>query len=98
MSGKTAEDPAWKNKEKAEEGRYARAKEQEALQAIRDELAQTQQPAKAELDVDKDIEGGTSSTAVDLPIDFVQSPKKSVRLQCVVPESRRAQLLLRTVP
>ncbi|KAL7283549.1 hypothetical protein ACG7TL_002983 [Trametes sanguinea] len=58
LKPKPHQDPAWKNKEKAEEGRYARAKEQEALQAIRDELAQTQQPAKSELDVDKDIEGG----------------------------------------
>ncbi|KAI0372851.1 hypothetical protein BV20DRAFT_963254 [Pilatotrama ljubarskyi] len=54
-SGKTAEDPAWKNKERAEEEQYARAKETEALKAIRDEL-QKKQPAKSELD--KDIEGG----------------------------------------
>ncbi|KAH9901615.1 hypothetical protein C8Q73DRAFT_252129 [Cubamyces lactineus] len=54
-SGKTAQDPAWKSKEKAEEEQYARAKEAEALKAIRDELAK-KQPAKSELD--KDFEGG----------------------------------------
>ncbi|KAI0636781.1 hypothetical protein C8Q77DRAFT_524500 [Trametes polyzona] len=38
-SGKTAEDPAWKAREQAAEAQYAHAKEQEALQAIRDDLA-----------------------------------------------------------
>ncbi|KAH9857050.1 hypothetical protein C2E23DRAFT_806367 [Lenzites betulinus] len=39
MSGKTAEDPTWKSREQASEGQYARAKEQEALQTLRDSLA-----------------------------------------------------------
>ncbi|KAI0748316.1 hypothetical protein C8Q80DRAFT_1270736 [Daedaleopsis nitida] len=57
-SGKTAEDSTWKAREQASEAQYARSKEQEQLQAIRDELAkkQQQQPAKSELD--KDFEGG----------------------------------------
>ncbi|KAI0647239.1 hypothetical protein C8Q79DRAFT_1009356 [Trametes meyenii] len=35
-SGKIAEDPVWKSREQAAEAQYARAKEQEQLQAVRD--------------------------------------------------------------
>ncbi|KAI0664585.1 hypothetical protein C8Q70DRAFT_1048807 [Cubamyces menziesii] len=56
-SGKTAEDPTWKSKEKAEEEQYARAKEAEALKAIRDELAKESAAAKS-FEPDKDFEGG----------------------------------------
>ncbi|KAI0709453.1 hypothetical protein C8Q76DRAFT_743478 [Earliella scabrosa] len=63
-SGKTAEDPAWKTREQASEAQYARSKEQEQLQAIRDELAKKDAstagaaaaPPKHELD--RDFEGG----------------------------------------
>ncbi|TBU35782.1 hypothetical protein BD311DRAFT_801380 [Dichomitus squalens] len=54
-SGQTAQDGTWKTREQAAEDQYARAKEAEQLQAIRDELA-SKQPAKSELD--KDFEGG----------------------------------------
>lgn len=37
-SGQTAQDPAWKAREQGEEARYAKAKEQEQLAAIRDKL------------------------------------------------------------
>ncbi|KAI0831505.1 hypothetical protein BC628DRAFT_1354058 [Trametes gibbosa] len=48
MSGKTAEDPAWKSREQASEAQYARAKEEEALQALRDSLAKKDaEPAAA---------------------------------------------------
>ncbi|EIW60070.1 uncharacterized protein TRAVEDRAFT_45322 [Trametes versicolor FP-101664 SS1] len=54
-SGKTAEDSTWKSREQAAEGQYARAKEQEQLQAIRDDLAK--EAAKSESE-DKNFEGG----------------------------------------
>ncbi|OJT07868.1 hypothetical protein TRAPUB_1270 [Trametes pubescens] len=56
-SGKTAEDSVWKSREQAAEGQYARAKEQEQLQAIRDDLAK-KEAAKSTESEDKNFEGG----------------------------------------
>ncbi|KAI0780738.1 hypothetical protein BD413DRAFT_499745 [Trametes elegans] len=62
-AGKTAQDPAWKSREQAAEGQYARAKEAEALQALRDELA-AKEPAQSGREPgpagsgQDDIEGG----------------------------------------
>ncbi|KAI0807638.1 hypothetical protein C8Q74DRAFT_1363125 [Fomes fomentarius] len=60
-SGKTAEDPAWKTREQGSEAQYIRSKEQEQLQAIRDELANKSDAATAaqpKHELDKDFEGG----------------------------------------
>ncbi|CAE6473129.1 unnamed protein product [Rhizoctonia solani] len=56
-TGATAQDPTWKGREQGEEARYARAKEQEQLAALRDKLASKDEGNKAKAG-DLGIEGG----------------------------------------
>ncbi|KAF9483863.1 hypothetical protein BDN70DRAFT_826712 [Pholiota conissans] len=64
MSGTTAQDPSWKSKEQAEEARYIHQKEQEQLEAIRQDLAAKNGDDKSTSDqqnthpMDRDFEGG----------------------------------------
>ncbi|KAF8608456.1 hypothetical protein BDV93DRAFT_552289 [Ceratobasidium sp. AG-I] len=46
-SGATAQDPLWKTKEQGDEARYAKAKEQEQLAALRERLAKSEEGNKA---------------------------------------------------
>ena len=57
MSGNTAQDPSWKSREQGEEARYAKAKEQEQLAALRAQLSSKEDGNKAKTG-DLGIEGG----------------------------------------
>ncbi|KAG9084260.1 hypothetical protein FRC06_004148 [Ceratobasidium sp. 370] len=57
-SGATARDPAWKSKEQGDEARYAKAKEQEQLAALRAKLDSRSEEGNKAKTGDLGIEGG----------------------------------------
>ncbi|TRM62674.1 hypothetical protein BD626DRAFT_498095 [Schizophyllum amplum] len=57
-SGSTANDPAWKGRENAEEAQHIHAKEQEQLKALRAELDKKDASAKPAESKERDFEGG----------------------------------------
>ncbi|KAG8738941.1 hypothetical protein FRC10_006327 [Ceratobasidium sp. 414] len=57
-SGATAQDPAWKSREQGDEARYAKAKEQEQLAALRAKLDNPLEKGNKAKTGDLGIEGG----------------------------------------
>ncbi|KAG9077960.1 hypothetical protein FS749_010119 [Ceratobasidium sp. UAMH 11750] len=57
-SGATSQDPAWKSKEQGDEARYAKAKEQEQLAALRAKLDSRPEEGNKAKTGDLGIEGG----------------------------------------